>query len=260
MPLAKQIWAIYPRRQASHSGPARNHLRREFKGRSWDFQERPTEQTNLTGGGRTREILAGPDATLLYRNAHRFNVTVIAFGPTHVFLHPDKNDAISHNLIARLQTFLDYKCTVKLVENPAAVTAAWAEQFADAFEASCLATDCENEHDPRCLPLHVFKHRSVHSLETPDGRKAFDVEHGAASFREDSAKRQWRLNPRAFHAQAVLHVARKELPSGFHWDVQPGGDSTLVVTTKEVWKVGRYVNVYPDSHIRGMAPYAKRVV
>lgn len=260
MAYPTEVWAVYPSRQAAESIAARAILRREFKRREWAFEEKATTRINLNGGGRTREILPPAEATRLYRLAHRAYAGLVIFGPTHVFLHPQQQDAIRRKLIARLQTFIEYKCFVELVDNPRQVTEEWADAFADKFASAYTPPECSNEHDPRCLPLHVFQNRGVHALNTAEGRLEFDREHGAAGDRQDSDQRQWRLMPRAFHGYDQLHVAGRQLPRGFHWDVQPGGDSALVITTSQVWVVSRYVNIYPDSHVRGDPPNAKRVV
>jgi hypothetical protein len=41
------------------------------------------------------------------------------------------------------------------------------------------------------------------------------------------------------------------LPTAFHWDVSPGPyRQAYVLTPNQSWFVGRYVNIYPNGHIR----------
>jgi hypothetical protein len=128
----------------------------------------------------------------------------------------------------------------------------------ESFGAWLNAIGCEGERDPRCLPLHVFKTQG-HDLNLPAGRAAFDSAHGSGAERSDGDRRKWSLTPHDYHGQETLSVAGRELRQGFHWDVEPGRNTTTIVTTKEVWKVDRYVNVYPDAHVRGRAPFAKNI-
>jgi hypothetical protein len=49
------------------------------------------------------------------------------------------------------------------------------------FQAWCDGMQCDDMHDARCLPLHVFDTGAFEpDLATRDGRDAFDARHGAA--------------------------------------------------------------------------------
>jgi hypothetical protein len=177
-------------------------------------------------------------------------VGVVIFSPTLVCLHPIEKEAIARNQTARLQRFIEYKSFIRLCDENTQFSSEWAEQITASFADRAVATECEGERDPRCLPLHVFKNSMQHALGTSDGRIRFDKAYGNGQERIDDEKRGWRLKPHEYHGQEELHVRGKQLRPGFHWDVQPGGDSTLVVTTAQVWKVKGYINVYPDSNLR----------
>lgn len=243
-----ELWAIYPARHGIKSLSARQQLRKQCNAREWDFQERPSVVAKPPG--KTLEILRGPDTTEIYRRAHRVHIGVVIFSPTFVCLHPDEKEALNKNQIARLQTFLAYKCFVRLCDDSTVFSAEWADEIATAFLTHSAAIHCEGERDPRCLPLHVFKNSGNLALGTPSGRSQFDAQYGNGQKRTDSNKRGWELSPHLFHGTEDLHVAGRQLRTGYHWDVTPGGDSTLIVTTSQMWKVRGYINVYPDSNLR----------
>ena len=153
--------------------------------------------------------------------------------------------------------FVRYKAyAAPLPDDPTAVSACL-----DEYDAWCGCVGCENDNDPRCLPLHVFK--SVHTeLDTLAQRRRFDKEHGTGTRRLDGNGLAWRLDPAAFHGWDTLHVAGHELVPGFHWDVSAGtGGSGTVTTPTERWTITAkrgYVNVYPDGHVRGGRQFARK--
>lgn len=258
--LATDVWVIYPGKSGARFRAGRNNVRTECMKRGWNYQERPTLPVRVHPEGRYREILSGTNATAIYRRAHRARAAVIVLAKTHVFLHPSQEDAVRQHLIARLQALFQYKCFLQLLDDKTECSREWTSAFADRFQNACLSTGCEDERDARCLPLHVFSNDGKHYLLEAKGRLAFDIQYGGGTRRVDLAGRRWGLFPHAFHGHEQLFIAGTPLPKGFHWDVQPGGESTTIVTTTDVWVVSRYVNIYPDSHVRGDRPHAKRVV
>ena len=157
-----------------------------------------------------------------------------------------------------VEVFVRYKAYA----SPLPDVVAKVSQYLDEYDAWCRLIGCEDVHDPRCLPFHVFKSRHT-ELGTPEQRRRFGEVHGAGGRRRDHKGLMWCLDPAAFHGRDTLHVAGCELPRGFHWDVSAdGGDSPTVTTPTERWKICRksgYVNVYPDGHVRGRDPYAQRL-
>jgi len=246
--LDPELWAVYPSRFGSRFADARQLLRTSCNARGWQFQERPSNLVRPPG--QTLDVLKGLDATEIYRRAHRAHVGVVVFAPTFVCLHPVENEALSKKLIARLQRFLEYKCFVRLCDQNTAYSNAWADELMGALADYAANLECDGERDPRCLPLHVFKNSQQYDLRNVAGRTQFDIEYGNGQRRIDDEERTWRLVPRLFHGQEALHVRGTQLRQGLHWDVEPNGDSTLIITTAQVWKVKGYINVYPDSHLR----------
>ena len=120
---------------------------------------------------------------------------------------------------------------------------------------------CEGGGDPRCLPFHVFTNRTSENteLDKPEQRESFDHVHGPGGRRQDKRGLTWRLEPAQFHGLERLHVAGRELPRGFHWDVSVDGDPKKIATPTEQWRISRYINVSPDAHLRGRPPFAKRI-
>ena len=131
-------------------------------------------------------------------------------------------------------------------------------QYLDTCEEWRRGVECEDGHDPRCLPLHLFatEHRE---LDREHDRRLFGNVHGAGARRRDDRGLRWHLDPTRFHGREILHVAGYELPPGFHWDVSVDGRPSMVVTAAERWEVEEYINVSPDAHVRGRSPYARRI-
>jgi hypothetical protein len=97
-------------------------------------------------------------------------------------------------------------------------------------------------------------------LEEVEGREQFAHVYGSGSIRVDHEKMEWRLGPRDFHSGVEAHIAGCNLRPGLHWDVKPpSGGPKKIMTTIEAWLVSRYVNVYPNAHIRNAAGGAKRI-
>lgn len=260
MSIPTDVWLIYPGKFASRFRDARKATRSLCTERGWVFQERATRTVNLRSSGRTREVLPKDAVTQMYRRAHRARLAAIVLARTFVFLHPTEAEAIRRDAIGRFQRVFWYKSFIECLGDTTKCDEEWLRGFADRFESACLDQGCENEHDPRCLPLHVFANSGRYDLFLPAERGAFEAQYGSGGSRVDGEKRQWRLSPRAYHGHEQLFIAGTALPKGMHWDVQPGGGSTIVTTTSAVWFVSRYVNIYPDSHVRGDRPHAKRLV
>lgn len=250
--MATDVWVFF----SESNGDATLRPRREIRTLSgqhdWGFQERLVRTFKTNVSGRSKPIIPGNVATNLYQRMHRAQLAVLAADDLWVATHPDLKEACRRDLLVRLSVFCRYKSFY--LKFPPEGNAAWT----DLFSAWCSATRCEGERDPRCLPLHIFKAQDS-NLDIPLQRAAFDSIHGSGAERSDADGRRWRLAPHDFHGQERLCVAGWELRQGFHWDVEPGRNTTTIVTTKEVWRVERYVNIYPDGHVRGRAPFAKKI-
>ena len=175
------------------------------------------------------------------------------FGSSQVCMDPTAHERYRDRVLAGIDDFMRYKafCRNVTVEQPTV----WSSDF----EHWCDAVGCEGEHDPRCLPFHVFRARPM-KLEEVEGREQFAHVYGSGSIRVDHEKMEWRLGPRDFHSGVEAHIAGCNLRPGLHWDVKPpSGGPKKIMTTIEAWLVSRYVNVYPNAHIRNAAGGAKRI-
>lgn len=248
-PAGREVWIVFPRSERRGTDAVRAQLRRECGIRSWKVQEVPAELVRLSSG-RPRLLIEGEDAVKLYKQSHRARVGVFHRGSPRVRVRPRERTPVSK--------FVRYKAyAAPLPTDPTAVSACL-----DEYDAWCGCVGCEDDNDPRCLPLHVFK--SVHTeLDTPAQRRRFDKEHGSGTWRLDGNGLAWRLDPAAFHGWDTLHVAGHELVRGFHWDVSvDDGVSGTIMTPTERWKLSAksgYVNVYPDGHVRGGRRFERKL-
>jgi hypothetical protein len=202
--------------------------------------------------GRKRNVISGADADELYRRLHVARVGVVWFGSVSVCLDPTVQERFRDRVLCSLDTFVRHKsfCHSLSLDRPTD----WLAQFEQWREA----IECEGEHDPRCLPLHVFKARQMRLDLIPD-RELFARHYGMGSVRVDAEKLEWRLSPRDFHGQSVAQIAGWELRPGFHWDVKPLAGPTKIMTTTEAWLVYRHINVYPNAHLRTKQRDSKKV-
>lgn len=251
--MPTDIWVIFPQSRRPETGAARAAIRAICKARGWNFQERPAKDLPITSSGRRRFLISGDDADALYRRLHVSRVGILSFERVEVSLDPvAQKGAIRERFLVGLEAFSRYKSFYSRVsvEQPT--------DWLEGFERWCMIVECEGEHDPRCLPLHVFKARQL-SLDEPAQRDEFARLHGDGSVRVDDEGKAWRLSPRDFHGRESFQVAGLSLRPGFHWDVTPSGRFARVITTTQIWEVYRYINVYPNAHIRGRHPDARKI-
>ncbi len=196
-----------------------------------------------TNAGRPILPVRIADAKNLYPRTHRAQVATLVFGTDPVVpLRPDLAEAIRFHRTVPLRQYLDYKsCWVRVPNDPANLT------WAGVFEAWCASVDCEDEHDPRCLPFHVFAGDGA-GLRAVERRQEFNERYGAGARRTDDSSMLWVLEPRIFHGTETLTIAGYTCRPGFHWEVS--GDRWRLATPVGVWEGKGYVNVYPDAHIR----------
>jgi len=141
-----------------------------------------------------------------------------------------------------LRRFVRYKsCWIRVTRDPAN------DSWVGEFEGWSQRVECESEHDPRCLPFHVFSGRGT-NLQDASGRKTFDDRYGSGANRVDDEDSEWILNPHDYHGQEALRVAGYQLRRGCHWDVN--GNQRIIRTPVGLWLVDGHVNIYPDAHIR----------
>ena len=240
---------MFPERDRAQTAPIRDNLRRECRRRGWGLQEKRSIETRVDG--RPLQTLSGADAVNLYRRSHRARVGVLFAGRPAVLPRPGK--PLRSEKTINLATFLRYKAYAARL--PAAADCL--SICLDDYESWCQNTGCENDHDPRCLPFHIFASEQT-DLDNPEERQRFNEIHGPGGRRRDERDFTWRLGPGPFHGRDVLHVAGHTLPSGFHWDVSVQAHPRTITTPTESWEVSRYINIAPDAHLRGRSPYARK--
>ena len=248
--MEQEIWVVFPERDRAQTAPIRDSLRVECRRRGWRLQEKRSIGTRVDG--RPLQTLSGEDAVNLYRRSHRARIGVLFVGKPAVLPRPGKPRRPEETI--NLATFLRYKAyATRLPATPACLSGCL-----DDYELWCQDTGCENHHDPRCLPFHIFESEQT-NLDTPEERRRFNDLHGPGGRRRDDRDFSWCLGPGAFHGNDVLHVAGHTLPRGFHWDVSVQANPKTITTPTERWQVARYINIAPDANLRGRPPHAKRI-
>ena len=243
-----EIWVVFPDRRLSTSA-VRGRLRKECRKRGWRIQEKRSHVQNIRG--RPVQLVGGADAVELYRRAHEVKVAVLFFGKPRVPLSPHA-EASRPGETVTLARFVRYKAHAQRV--PAEVV-----DISTYCETCALwhrEVNCENGHDPRCLPFHLFQ-SDLTELARQEERWRFDEVHGAGGRRQDGRGLAWELG--TFYGKDRLHVAGRELPAGFHWDVSTSRGAKTITTPGERWKVSVYVNIAPNGHVRGRSPYARKI-
>ena len=250
----REVWVFFPK-----GGPKPKLIRTMqaiCRGKGWQCQLKPTTSARSWHG--RIPLLSASDADTLYRRMHIRRVAVLsiqrhrAVGP-FLCKRPDTNYCLRRNEVVSLREYCRHKSFFRrLFEN-----SQHPERWVGDFDHWCRDFDCEGEHDPRCLPLHVFSSRSgaPRRLLHADGRQLFEQEHTARGGRQDLERNIWAIaNPP--HGRDQLHVAGTLLPQGFHWDVSPRRRETRFYTPLREWLVREYINIYPNAHLRGQSPYA----
>ncbi len=226
-----EVWIVFPEAARERTARVRRRVRQECHSRAWRLQERPSRERRLHG--RPVQVLEGTDAANMYRRLHRVRVCVLFAGKPVIPMRVGAPVSGAGGTIA-LATFVRYKShAARLPQDPAEIP----HRFED-YEAWCQRVECEGGRDPRCLPLHVFKSGKT-DLDTLERRRYFDDTHGTGARRQDDNHLTWRLEPASFHGRELLHVAGRELPRGFHWDVSVGRTRTITTALlNQVWVRG----------------------
>ena len=250
------VWLFFHADDLSRTRPHRDHVEGVCRNRGWAFQTRRVDRVK-SPQGRPLSLVDRAVAAGLYPRLHRQRVAVLVIGRDPLVpLHPRIEEAARPHRHVPLRRYVAYKSL--WIRLP--LFDATNESWAGSFSAWCEAIDCEGEHDPRCLPFHVFSGNG-RGLEGADGRVSFDERYGSGPFRIDERAAEWRMEPAYFHALQSpdqLYVSGCTLRRGCHWDVTASG--YRISTPRGVWLVDGHVNVYPDAHIRGHRPGVKQVI
>lgn len=249
--MDREVWFIYPRGSDGNVTRLKRTLRGLCANQEIIWQKRQSMPTR-SREGRLYNLLTPEDAWNLYKRIHRSLVGVCEFGQTYVQNDPSRKGNFFDGL-TRLSEYVRYKALFLEISPADNVEAC--RNALDNFQNLVVNTECEGDNDPRCLPFHVFKKSDKWEfpLETNDGRRRFFQIHGSPAKRIDYRELIWTRGAR--HGSEKIHVAGKELSTGFHWDVShpgKGGQSLRVYNSNQVWKLdkGGYVNVYPDAYLR----------
>jgi len=253
--LPIELWFFFTKERRAITAPIRKSVGALCRSRNWNFVERPAGLVKVPG--RQVALIAGDEAESIYRRMHRALVGMLCFQELFICLDPRlTGNHLRERSLVKLRQFGLYKSFFFRFSSDQVAASRWSSGFED----WCGQMACEGEHDPRCLPLHVFSSREFR-LEDRDGRLSFAKQYGAGSIRRDEQGRTWELETHGFHAGDSLHVAGYPLRVGFHWHVAPPQNRSraTIITTTAVWEVSEYVNVAPDAHVRGDLPHAKQI-
>jgi len=202
--------------------------------------------------GRSIPLIGKDVAGSLYPRAHRARVAVLVIGTDpKVPLAPDHDFVLDHERYKPLRRFVEYKTFWARLPDPHG-NDSWAGEFA----GWCQRVECEGDHDPRCLPFHVFDGHGK-GLSEDTLRVDFDGSYGHGGRRIDERGSIWSLNPLDFHGTESLSVAGQILRPGCHWDVV--GKRWLLSTSGGQWRIDGHVNIYPDAHLRPRGSNVRRI-
>jgi len=237
------VYFFTSQRDVATTASLRDSYQRACREHGWNFQPR-TLKPFKTPAGRPILPIATSDAVGLYPRSHRARVATLVFGTDPVVpLRPNPAEAIRYKDAVPLRQYLDYKsCWIRVPNDPENLT------WTGVFQGWCDRVECEDEHDPRCLPFHIFKGDGA-GLHDADIRRTFNDKYGAGARRADETPLEWILGPRDFHSSDVLTIAGYICRPGFHWDVSRD-QRWRISTPAGVWEGKGHVNVYPDAHIR----------
>jgi hypothetical protein len=249
--MSVDVYLFFHRGDLGATSALRRHVEDVCEKRGWHYFARSVS-TIRTGEGRTIPLVARDVAAGLYPRAHRSRVATLVVGRDPVVsLHPSKEESLWSRWHVPLRRFLEYKsCWIRIPND--ATNDSWIGAFAGWSER----VECESDHDPRCLPFHVFS-GDGRALQVADRRRAFDDRYGSGSRRVDEMDSEWTLNPREYHGMESLHVAGYTLRKGCHWDVV--AEEWRICTPGGVWRVKGHVNIYPDAYVRGRGLDVRRL-
>ena len=249
--MEKEIWFIYPSQLDGNVTRLRQTIKEFCKGEGFIWQQRPLV-TKRSLEGRRYNLLTPDDARNLYSRIHRSFVGVFLVGRAFVQNDPSQNMNYMSGL-TQLSEHLRYKAFFRKL-NFSDNHEMCRDSFSE-FQRLGEEIGCEGDNDPRCLPFHVFENSTKYdlNLDLDADRRRFVRVHGAPTKRTDSRGLVWTSKVR--HGKETIHVAGRELSTGFHWDVehpQRGRQALKIYNSNQVWRLKKsgYVNVYPDAYIR----------
>ena len=251
--VQREVWLFFPGSHKNDSAAVRDEIRRECRRRGWGCMERPAESVRTTSGRPVLRI-SGRDADGLYRQLHRAHVAVVGVSHAAVYMRPMDPLIRFPRAVVPVRRYTLHKSFFTPLPTSVDSALVWIGNF----EHWCMDLDCEGAGDPRCLPLHVFNAQGDEEiLFHSEGREQFNTKYGVGVRMAQDGFR-WSPPRTALHGREALCVRGALLAQGYHWDVSPGRGKARICTATEEWLVKEYVNIYPNAHVRGTAPYAKR--
>jgi hypothetical protein len=237
-----EVWILFPEAERATTAGFRRDLLERCQRRSWTLVQRPIRRFR-DPSGRPLTVIDPNDAANLYRRMHRARLAVFLIGTAHVREDPSQR---VRSLIP-IERYIRYKSWFVKVDMKRI------DDQLDSFQRWLQNVYCTDEHDPRCLPMHIFDAPADwKELHTIPGRKKFEDSFGPGSRRMDSRGLEWAQATARHGGREPLYVAGMELTLGFHWDLSRGRRKVRVCTSNEVWQLlpEGHLNVYPDGYIR----------
>ncbi len=240
-----EVWTIVPERKGQDLPDVCNTIRREFERRNVPVR---IVRANLVrnSAGKPIVLLGSEQARNLYQRLHRVRLGVLTTHEVFVRLNPTRH-LLDEKWLARLSRLIRYKSYY------ARVTTASVATILSEFEAWVSTRHCDDERDPRVLPLHTFcPGTDCGQLQSAQGRERFEEKYGPAVRRTCEQEMVWTPDPSSHGGREPQNVAGLTLPSGLHWDVKGTRTTTRLLTLVDVWEVPRrrHVNVYPNGYVR----------
>jgi hypothetical protein len=240
--MSVDVNLFFHREHGDPTSVLRKHVADVCKEHEWNFQPRLVRILR-SPAGRPVPLVERDVAAGLYPRVHRSRVAALVVGrDPRVALHPNEREALRLQVHIPLRRYIAYKtCWIRIPNDPenhswVGVVTGWSERI-----------ECDGEHDPRCLPFHVFLGDGA-NLQDAERREAFDRQYGTGADRVDENGSRWLLNSHDFHGTESLQVAGYELRRGFHWDVT--ARQWRISIPVGVWQVAGHINIYPDAHLR----------
>ena len=249
--MSVDVNLFFHREEKDATSALRRHVAAVCESRGWNFQPRSVP-IRRAPDGRPIPLVARDVAVGIYPRIHRSQVATLVVGrDPRVPLHPHEDGALRFRRHVPLRQFVEYKSCWIRIPNAAAN-----DSWIGVFVSWCGRIECEGDHDPRCLPFHVFSGDGT-DLQNAVRRRAFEDQYGSGADRLDENRARWILEPREYHGQESLCIAGHALREGCHWDVT--AEQWRICTPVGLWRVDGHVNIYPDAHIRARGSSVRKL-
>lgn len=244
--MQPEVWWVVPKKRGVQDPPLVSLTRDQCAERGWPHRLiRPCVLRN--SAGKPFVLLEAEDANNLYQRLHRARICVLTTVDVFVQLNPTRK-RLDPKWLAKLSRLVRYKAFYRRL--PALQSAG--NPLVE-FENWATTQSCDDERDPRVLPLHIFcPSQDCNKLDGAAGRAEFADRYGAPRRRISEQQLVWTPDRSAHGGREPQNVAGLELTPGFHWDLTGERQVAHLLTLVDVWEVRRrrHVNVYPNGHVR----------